>query len=121
MPGSEPSGYEQALVDSWAEVHKRSAVNQLVLTALERRPQWSGELLAFIGEVTEGNWEVDPRSLYRALRRLEHAGLVTHHEIAATGTGAHRKVYEITDMGRRVLHRYVDTVLSYQRHVSPAR
>ena len=119
--------FEQTLVNQWSEVHKKSALVHLIMTALSDGPKWSAELQQFIEHVTNGEWGVDDRSLYRALRRLEHGELVKHSKEAVPGTGAKRKMFEITASGRRVLETYEQTTLAYlerldqfREHRSPA-
>lgn len=118
MQPSDLDGFEQAIVDQWSEIHKRSAVAYLIMLGLKHRPSWSAELLQFIDDATGGHWGVDERSLYRALRRLEKTELVTHGEVAAAGTGAKRKVFQLTASGLRVLERYTRTTLAYQRRLA---
>ncbi len=123
MPSSpELDEFERALVDQWSEIHKRSALVHLLMVALADSPKWSGELVSFIDDATGGEWSVDERSLYRALRRLEHSELVGHHKEATAGTGAKRKVFAITKSGRRVLEEYEATTLAYlDRITDPGR
>jgi poly-beta-hydroxybutyrate-responsive repressor len=46
----------------------------------------------------------DPGGLYRALRKLEKEGFV-HSAWEPSGTGPHRRIYEITRAGMEELHR----------------
>lgn len=113
--------FELAIVEQWSEIHKRSALVHLIMVGLDEGPKWSADLLAFIEDVTGGAWGVDDRSLYRALRRLEKAQLVRHAKQATAGTGAKRKVFELTGSGQRVLARYEAQTLAYQARIAATR
>lgn len=113
MPSSEADAFEEAVVAQWSEIHKRSTLVHLILVGLAQSPKWSAEVVAFVEEMTDGEWGVDERSLYRALRRLERSELVEHATTDAPRTGAKRKTYRLTDSGRRVLRRYEETTLGY--------
>lgn len=118
MPSSpDLDEFEQALVDQWSEIHKRSALVHLLMVALADGPKWSGDLATFIDDKTGGEWSVDERSLYRALRRLERSEVIEHIKEAVPGTGAKRKVFAITASGQRVLDEYEQTTLAYLTHL----
>ncbi len=84
-----------------------------VLLVLSRHASWSSEIRAFIATVTNGHLGVDEQSLHRALRRVEAANLITHTTHPAPGTGAKRKVYELTQSGERMLAALLRGPLSY--------
>ncbi len=113
--------FEQALVDQWSEIHKRSALVHILMVALAHGPKWSGDLVDFIDNVNGGAWGVDERSLYRALRRLERSEVIEHHKESVPGTGAKRKVFTITASGRRVLDEYEQTTLAYLNRLDEYR
>ena len=95
----------QELVDeqaySWLEVHKKSALSYLVLTALQQDKMWSKDLLDWITQKT--NWTITERGLYRLLRRMQKQGSVTFITKAGDRTGAERKFYEMTTEGKALL------------------
>ncbi len=115
MSTSDLAGYEQAIIDSWADTHKKSALVLFILLSLSVEPSWSGQLRAFIDEVSDGHLRVDEQSLHRALRRLDGLNLVTHTPVDVPGSGVKRKVYTLTQTGERVLKAYLATTLSYVR------
>lgn len=110
------SDYERTVVDSWTGTHKKSTLVLFVLLALSQRPRWSGELHAFIQELSDDHLGVDAQSLHRALRRLDQLNVITHTARPAPGTGANRKVFQLTASGHRVLAAYRATTLSYLDH-----
>lgn len=95
----------QDLVDeqvySWTEMHKKSAVSYLVLTALATQNMWSKDIEQWIKQST--GWEMSERSLYRVLRRMEKQGSIEFTSEAVARTGAERKVFTITPEGQAIL------------------
>jgi len=105
--------FEVRYVEQWLETHKRSAHVVLLLRAMDDSPKWSGELNDYLHDATNGAWTVDEKSLYRALRRLESQGLAAHEKQSVAGSGAKRKVFSITDSGRRILGSIHEAVPGY--------
>lgn len=115
MSTSNLTSYEQVIVDSWADTHKKSALVLFILLALSVEPSWSGQLRAFIDGLSDGHLGVDEQSLHRALRRLDALNVVTHTPEDVPGSGVKRKKYSLTQTGERVLNEYLETTLSYAR------
>lgn len=115
MSTSSLTSYEQVIVDSWADTHKKSALVLFILLALSVEPSWSGQLRAFIDGLSDGHLGVDEQSLHRALRRLDALNVVTHTPEDVPGSGVKRKMYSLTQTGERVLNEYLETTLSYAR------
>lgn len=107
------SEYERQILSSWSDTHKKSTLMLFVLLALSRGPAWSGDIHAYLRTASAGRLGVDEQSLHRALRRLEALNVLTHASRSVPGTGAKRKVYELTRTGERVLVAYLDTTMSY--------
>lgn len=115
MSTSSLTSYEQVIVDSWADTHKKSALVLFILLALSVEPSWSGQLRSFIDRLSDGHLGVDEQSLHRALRRLDALNVVTHTPEDVPGSGVKRKMYSLTQTGERVLNEYLETTLSYAR------
>lgn len=113
---AELSPYEEVIAASWAQTHKKTALMTLILLALHDGPAWSAAIKAAISELTDSNLKFDDQSLHRALRRLEEHNLLVHVQEAAPGTGAKRKVYELTITGERILRHHVASTMSYTQH-----
>ena len=111
-PG-ELSAYEQQVLASWSDTHKKSALMLFVLLALTSAPAWSGEIRLFITRASGGELSVDEQSLHRTLRRLEGLNVITHTAQSVAGTGARRKVYELTGSGGRLLDAFLSTTMDY--------
>ncbi len=97
---------DQELVDeqiySWTEMHKKSAVSFLILSALKTKNMWSKELVKWV-QSTAG-WELTEHSLYRILRRMQKQGTIQQlHVESVAGTGAERKIYALTTEGKAIL------------------
>jgi DNA-binding PadR family transcriptional regulator len=107
------SSYERQVLNSWTETHKKSALALFILLALTQQPRWADQIRHFISELTGGLLVVDEQSLHRALRRVEGLNLIIHTQQPAPGTGARRKVYELTQSGERVLAAYLAGPLAY--------
>lgn len=116
MSISEASGFDVALVRSLTDTHKRSMLVVLVLLRLHSRPAWSQEIAAFLQEVSDGHLGVDEQSLHRALRSMLSHNLVLTTPQPVRGTGANRKIYELTATGERTLRRFLTTTMSYMHH-----
>ncbi|MFB0619275.1 PadR family transcriptional regulator [Streptomyces sp. AGS-58] len=68
-----------------------------LLEELARRPRHGYELLTALSEKFGGAYRPSPGTVYPRLRRLEAEGLVRHELVRG------RKVYHLTDAGRREL------------------
>ena len=86
---------------SWLEVHKKSALSYLVLTALQKEHMWSKDLGDWISQKTD--WTVTEKGLYRLLRRMQKQGSIVFTSEPAARTGAERKVFKITAEGEALL------------------
>jgi len=72
-----------------------------LLLLLREQPAHGYELLERLQAL--GFKSSDPGGLYRGLRKLEEEGLV-HSAWEPSGTGPHRRIYEITRAGMEDLH-----------------
>lgn len=112
-PDLELSDYERKVLAAWTDTHKKSTLMLFILLALSEEPQWSGQIRDFITDLTEGHLAVDEQSLHRALRRVQGLNLITHSQKSVAGTGAKRKIYELTASGERVLAGYLHGPMAY--------
>jgi DNA-binding PadR family transcriptional regulator len=118
MSRSEPtadelSDYERKVLAAWTDTHKKSTLMLFILLALSEEPRWSGHIRSFIIDISEGHLAVDEQSMHRALRRVEGLNLITHSPESVVGTGAKRKIYELTASGERVLASYLQGPMAY--------
>lgn len=109
----ELSAYERQVLSSWSDTHKKSTLMLFVLLALASAPAWAGEIRLFLARASGGELSVDEQSLHRTLRRLEGLNVITHTAQSVAGTGARRKVYELTGSGARLLDAFLSTTMCY--------
>ena len=58
----------------------------------------------------------DDTGVYRLLKMLEGQRLV-RHEVAESELGPSKRIYELTDLGRECLSKWIDTLDGYQKDV----
>lgn len=75
----------------------------LLLAALEVDPAHGYGIIRFLKEHTAGTFDLAEGTIYPALQRLERAGLLDSGWVSVDGR--RRRVYELTDEGRRELAR----------------
>ena len=80
----------------------RGYTDTFILARLENGDSYGYEINKTVGELTNGELELKEATLYTCFRRLEAAG----HIISYWGdenTGARRRYYAITDLGKELL------------------
>lgn len=80
----------------------RGTVDLLALKALALCPMHGWGIGQRIQEISRGQLEVNQGSLYPALQRLEHRGLI-ESEWGTTENGRRARYYRLTTAGRRAL------------------
>jgi DNA-binding PadR family transcriptional regulator len=100
--------YERKLLSGWEEIYKRGLLTMWLLLAVRDRPRYPAEIAEFINSMTQGTMAADPRSLYRAMRRLSDLELVETSDRPGRRTGAERRYYRITRTGQRILNAFLD-------------
>jgi len=89
-------------IEGSATALPKNFLRPCLLLLLREQPAHGYELLERLRAFGfEGS---DPGGLYRALRKLEKEGFV-HSAWEPSGTGPHRRIYEITRVGMEELHR----------------
>lgn len=95
------------LLEGWEDVYKKGQLTLWVLLALYDKPRYMKTIKERIRILTNGAFSVDDNSMYRALKRYENAGLITHDLIPGDG-GPDRKAYYLTDTGAVLLEHFVE-------------
>jgi PadR family transcriptional regulator len=80
----------------------RGTIDLLVLKALTLQPTHGWGIGQRIQAISEGQLEVNQGSLYPALQRLEHKGLI-QSDWDVSENGRRARYYRLTAAGRRVL------------------
>ncbi len=88
-------------------------VEPCLLLLLRERPMHGYELLEHCPELAAGERGVDLGNLYRILRGLEEEGIVTSEWLADV-PGPAKRVYRLTDSGRRLLDRWAEALRETQ-------
>jgi PadR family transcriptional regulator, regulatory protein PadR len=87
-----------------------------LLLLLSERPAHGYDLLEQLPELT-GERRIDMGNLYRVLRALEEDGIV-RSEWRDDAPGPSKRIYELTDEGRRLLGGWADALRTNQDLVS---
>lgn len=98
--------YEQQLLGGWEEVFKKGQLTLWIMLSLKDGPKHMAQIKDFIYAATNGSLSADDKSMYRALRRYYDTELVDFRTEPGQG-GPDRKLYVLTDIGRRVLHAFI--------------
>jgi len=77
----------------------RGHTDTIILARLMDSDNYGYEINKSIQQKTDGNYELKEATLYTAFRRLEQAGRITSYW-GDEQTGARRRYYKITDIGR---------------------
>jgi len=105
--------YVDELVYEWDEVYKKGQLSLWVLLSLYDGKKYAAEIAEFMNRVTNGTFEVQEQSLYRALRRFKGMRMVSVSEEDSPNGGPKRKFYELTQIGKAVLAQFVEL------HITP--
>lgn len=105
--------YVDELVYEWDEVYKKGQLSLWILLSLCDGKKYAAEIAEFMNHTTNGTFEVQEQSLYRALRRFKGMRMVSVVEENSPNGGPKRKFYELTNVGQAVLAKFVDL------HISP--
>ena len=96
--------------------HKRLLLETAVLTALAEKQGHGYALFERVAELLGAHINLDTGSLYRVLRLLEDAGMVTSSwEIGPAGPP--RRTYSVTPAGEALLHAHAQTLLEKARQL----
>lgn len=89
----------------------RGHTDTIILARLIRGDSYGYIINKTIQELTHGAFELKEATLYTTFRRLEQAGLIQSYW-GDEQTGARRRYYRITDVGRVAFH---ENVRDWQR------
>ena len=107
------SDYIDELVYEWDEVYKKGQLSLWVLLSLYDGKKYAAEIADYMNRTTDGAFEVQEQSLYRALRRFKAMKMVSVSEEASPNGGPKRKFYELTQVGKSVLAQFI------KLHIAP--
>ena len=96
--------FESVLLEGWEQVHAKSQMSLWILVAIRERNEFAEDIGDFIK--TNANLDPEGQSLYRSLRRLEKATLITSRRQKSSG-GPDKKQFSLTDAGTHVLEAFI--------------
>lgn len=95
----------------------RGSIDMLILKALSLQPAHGWGIGLRIQQLSRGRLDVNQGSLYPALQRLEHQGLIDS-AWQRSENNRRARYYEITKLGRKALGAEVDKWLRFAETVS---
>jgi PadR family transcriptional regulator, regulatory protein PadR len=93
----------------------RTPLDGMLLAVLDEAPVHGYAVIERIRERTAGGFDLPEGTVYPALHRLEHAGLL--HATWSRADGRRRKTYALTPKGRAALDRRRTDWQAYSRAV----
>ncbi len=94
------------LLTKWEETYKKGLLSFWILLLLYERSSYPYEMSAEITKISQDTISVDDNIIYRALNRFESVGIVKS-ELRQSSTGPQRRYYSLTDMGKRLLAKFI--------------
>jgi PadR family transcriptional regulator, regulatory protein PadR len=95
--------YITVLLAGWEETYKKGMLSFWILDQLAIGPKHMAEISASLDHYSKGaKINVDDKSMYRALRRLADADVITH-KLVPSKSGPDLKVYTLTSTGQELL------------------
>lgn len=85
----------------------RGHTDTIILAHLLKKDSYGYEINKNIGVLSDGMYELKEATLYTAFKRLEDVGCIVSYWGDET-TGARRKYYRITELGKETYHRLYD-------------
>jgi Predicted transcriptional regulators len=85
----------------------RGHTDTIILAHLMKKDSYGYEVNKNIKVLSEGMYELKEATLYTAFKRLEDAGSIASYWGDET-TGARRKYYRITELGKETYHKLYD-------------
>jgi DNA-binding PadR family transcriptional regulator len=98
-------------VSAWVDTYKKSMLTPVILRLVEAHEPATVEQIA-TGISSSTPWQITERGLYRTLKRLEDSDLLNSREVHAPRTGAKRKEFTTTTLGRALADGIDDNIVS---------
>lgn len=96
--------------------HLKGHLELLLLSAISSGATHGYAIAQALRTASDGDVDLQDGTIYPALRRLEHAGLIT--STWSDGEGRRRRSYALTDEGENALARERDEWIRFQRSVT---
>lgn len=95
------------LLTAWEETYKKGQLTLWIFLSLQEGSKYVDEIKKFVENNSYGTISCEEQSLYRALRKYEHVGVVAY-ENRKGNKGPDRKYYYMTQMGKELFGRFVE-------------
>ena len=102
--------YDQKLIEllsAWEETYKKGQLTLWIFLSLQEDKKYVDEIKDFVETKSNGTITCEEQSLYRALRKYEHIG-VLEYELRKGNKGPERKYYYLTDLGQELFHQFTE-------------
>lgn len=87
---------------------KLTSIEEAILLCMLKKPRYGQEIVTFLSEVSEGQYQVNCGSLYPALNRLKKIGFLKDtllEEDLEIRKGNKKRYYQLTSLGKDALKR----------------
>lgn len=95
------------LLAAWEESYKKGQLSLWIFLALKEEKKYVDEIKTFVQVQSNETMRCEEQSLYRALRKYQHLGVVDF-EIGKGNKGPERKYYFLTGLGLSLVERFID-------------
>lgn len=97
----------EELLSAWEETYKKGQLTLWIFLSLRDGSKYVDQIKAFVEERSGETITCEEQSLYRALRKYEHIG-VLDYEKGKGNKGPERKYYFMTALGQELFDRFVN-------------
>jgi PadR family transcriptional regulator PadR len=94
------------LLLQWEDVYKKGLLSFWMLLLIQQRPMYAFEMKSAIAEFSQGTIGADEKSIYRALKRFEEAGLIDS-DTQPSDVGPPRRYFSLTPSGKELLTQFI--------------
>ena len=102
--------YNQKLIEllsAWEETYKKGQLTLWIFLSLQEDKKYVDEIKNFVETSSRGTITCEEQSLYRALRKYEHIGVLAY-ELRKGNKGPERKYYYLTDLGQGLFQQFTE-------------
>ena len=95
------------LLSAWEETYKKGQLTLWMFLSLQEEKKYVDEIKDFIETKSKQTIICEEQSLYRALRKYEHIGVIAY-ELRKGNKGPDRKYYYLTELGQEIFEQFVE-------------
>jgi len=102
--------YDQKLIEllsAWEETYKKGQLTLWIFLSLQEDKKYVDEIKNFVETSSRGTITCEEQSLYRALRKYEHIGVLAY-ELRKGNKGPERKYYYLTNLGKELFQQFTE-------------